>query len=52
MRVFFSKYQEYCKTRDVQYEIFTIVQNDDETLEEYLDIFLYKVKAQILSEYH
>lgn len=40
-RVFLSKYQEYCKTRDIQDEIFTIVQNNDETLEEYLERFLY-----------
>ena len=40
-RVLLSKYQEYCKTRDIQDEIFTIVQNDDETLEDYLERFLY-----------
>ena len=40
-RVFFSKYQEYCKTWDMQDEIFTIIQNDDETLEDYLERFLY-----------
>lgn len=33
-RVFMSKYQEYCKTRDIQDEIFTIVQNDNEILED------------------
>jgi len=40
-RVFLSKYQEYCKTRDIQDEIFTIMQNDDETLEDYLERFMY-----------
>ena len=40
-RVFLSKYQEYCKTRDMQDDIFTIIQDDDETLEDYLEIFLY-----------
>lgn len=34
-------YQEYCKTRYMQDEIFTIVQNDDETLEDYLERFMY-----------
>ena len=40
-RVFLSKYQEYRKTRDMQDEIFTIIQDDDETLEGYLERFLY-----------
>ena len=40
-RVFLSKYQEYCKTRDMQDEIFTIIQDDDETIEYYLERFLY-----------
>lgn len=40
-RVLLSKYQEYCKTRDMQYEIFIIIQDDDETLEDNLEIFLY-----------
>ena len=40
-RVFLSKYQEYCKTRDMQDETFTIIQDDDETLEDYLERFLY-----------
>ena len=40
-RVFLSKYQEYCKTRDMQDEIFTIIQDDDETLEDYLERFMY-----------
>jgi len=40
-RVFLNKYQEYCKTREMQDEIFTIVQGDDETLEDYLERFLY-----------
>jgi len=40
-RVFLSKYQEYCKTRDMQDEIFTIIQDDDEMLEDYLERFMY-----------
>lgn len=40
-RVFLYKYQEYCKTRDMQDHIFTIIQDDDETLEDYLEIFMY-----------
>ena len=40
-RVFLSKYQEYCKTQDMQDEIFTIIQDDDETLEDYLERFMY-----------
>ena len=40
-RIFLSKFQEYCKTRDMQDEIFTIIQDDDEMLEDYLERFLY-----------
>ena len=40
-RVFLSKYQEYCKTWDMQDENFIIIQDDDETLEDYLERFLY-----------
>ena len=40
-RVLLSKYQEYCKTRDIQDEIFTIMQNYDETLQDYLERFMY-----------
>lgn len=39
-RVFLTKYQEYCKTREMQGGIFTIVKGDDETLEDYLDRFI------------
>ena len=47
-RVFFSKYQEYCKTGDMQDEIFTIIQDDDEMLEDYLEIFLYILQSSKL----
>ena len=40
-KVLLSKYQEYCKTQDMQDEIFTIIQDDDETPEDYLERFLY-----------
>lgn len=40
-RVLLSKYQEYYKTREMHDEIFTIVEGDDETLEDYLETFLY-----------
>ena len=40
-RVLLSKYQEYCQIRYIRDEIFTIVKNDDETLEDYLERFLY-----------
>ena len=40
-RVFLSKYQEYCKTQDMQEEIFTIIEDDDETLEDYQERFMY-----------
>ena len=40
-RVLLTKYQHYCKTREMQDEISSIVQGDDETLEDYLEIFLY-----------
>lgn len=40
-RLFLSKYKEYFKTRDIQDDIFTIVQNYDETLEDYVERFLH-----------
>ena len=40
-RVLLLKYHEYCKNIDIKDEIFTIVQNDDETLEDYLERFMY-----------
>ena len=40
-KVFLSKYQEYYKNRDIQDEIFTIVQNDEETIENNFERFLY-----------
>lgn len=40
-RPFLNKYQEYCKIRETQDEIFIIVQGDDETLDDYLERFLY-----------
>lgn len=40
-RVFLSKYQEYYRTWDMQGESFTIIQDDDEMLQDYLERFLY-----------
>jgi len=40
-RTFLNKYQDYCKTQEMQDEIFTITQHDNEILEDYLERFLY-----------
>ena len=38
---FLQKYQEYCKPRDSRNDIFKIQQLEDESLEDYLEIFIY-----------
>ena len=40
---FLRKYQEYCKPREYRNDIFKIHQLEDETLEYYLEIFIYKL---------
>lgn len=34
---FLTKYQYYCQSRDLKYEIFKMATKDGETLEEYID---------------
>jgi len=38
--VFLKKYEDYCKSRDVN-DIFRMQQMEDESLDEYLERFLY-----------
>ena len=38
--IFLKKYQDFCKTRDLN-DILRMQQLDDESLEEYLECFLY-----------
>jgi hypothetical protein len=48
---FLTKYQPYCKSKDSKGDIFKISQSEDESLEEYLENFLYnmhKSKQSIL----
>jgi len=40
-KVFLDKYQEYCKVKDRKDKLFQIKQGDDESLEDYLDRFLF-----------
>ena len=41
---FLKKYQDYCKSKDVKNDIFKMQQLEDETLEDYLERFLYNSK--------
>jgi hypothetical protein len=42
--IFFSKkYQAYCKGKNLREDIFEMSQRDDESLEDYLEIFLYNI---------
>lgn len=41
---FLSKYQDYCRTRDLREEVFRMTQNDDESLENYVEQFHYNLK--------
>ena len=38
---FLKKYQDYCKSKDSRNDIFKMQQQEDESLEDYLEIFLY-----------
>lgn len=38
---FLKKYQDYCRSRDAKNDIFKMQQMEDETLEDYLERFLY-----------
>ena len=43
-KIFLSKYQAYCKTKDSKDGIFRMSQQEDESLEEDLEIFLYNLQ--------
>ena len=42
--IFLNKYQDYCRTRDLKDEIFNMSARDNETLEEYVEIFQYNLQ--------
>ena len=39
-----EKYQEYCNTKDKREELFKMVQKDDESLEDFVEMLLYNVQ--------
>ena len=41
---FLKKYQEYCRTRDSQNDIFRMQQQEDESLEDYVERFVYDLQ--------
>eukprot|EP00253_Pinus_taeda_P024888 PITA_24888 len=43
-RVFLRKYQPYCRSKDSKDDIFRMSQQEDETLEEYLERFVYNLQ--------
>ena len=51
-KIFFNKYQDYCRSKDSKNDIFNMQQQDDESLEEYLERFLYNYQKykQILND--
>ena len=42
-KIFLKKYQAYCRDRDSKEDIFRMSQQEDESLEKYLEIFLYNL---------
>ena len=40
---FLNKYQEHCRTRDSQNDIFRMQQQEDESLEDYVERFIYNL---------
>ena len=42
--IFLKKYQAYCRSKDYKDDIFKMSSKEDETLEEYLEIFLYNLQ--------
>jgi hypothetical protein len=42
-KIFLKKYQAYCKGKNIREDIFEMTQRDDESLEDYLEIFLYNI---------
>ena len=51
-KTFLKKYQDYCKSKDSKDDIFKMQQQEDESLEEYLERFLYNYQKskQILND--
>jgi len=43
-KIFLKKYQPYCRSKDYKDDIFRINQQEDDTLEEYLEIFSYNLQ--------
>ena len=43
-QAFLTKYQDYCRTRDLKYEIFLMNAKENETLEEYVERFQYNLQ--------
>lgn len=41
---FLSKYQDYCRTKDLTKEVFRMAQKEDESLEDYIERFHYNLK--------
>ena len=39
--IFLKKYQDYCKTKESHNDIFKVQQLEDDTLEDYMEIFGY-----------
>ena len=42
-QVFLGKYQEYCRTKDKREELFKMMQEDEESLEDFVEILMYNV---------
>jgi len=40
---FLSKYEDYCRTRDLREEIFRMTQKEEESLEDYMEWFHYNL---------
>ena len=41
---FLSKYQDYCRTKDLKEEIFSVTQKEEESLEFYMEQFHYNLQ--------
>lgn len=45
-KTFFKKYQDYCRSKESNDDIFKMQQQEDESLEEYLEMFLYSYQIK------
>jgi hypothetical protein len=43
-QAFLTKYQDYCRTRDLKDEIFKMIAKENETLDEYFERFQYNLQ--------